>query len=172
MRKHILIELQKIIEVRIGSLIEEVEIATNLKLNPPCLIDLEDEIASLQWVTRIIKWVLDRAIDGRQRLEITKSVLELEDTKKIENMLHDKIQVLEIELEDSNTAREKEVLLNGIDTLKCVMGHLFNLKPGSDDTRGLGTAEANNNYHQANRLRKQLIKFQDLESEISAQIHN
>jgi hypothetical protein len=30
-------------------------------------------------------------------------------------------------------------------------------------------AEANQNYKQANRLRKQIIKFQDIESEISAQ---
>ena len=61
--------------------------------------------------------------------------LELEDTKKFENMLHDKMQELEIELEDSNTASEKEVLLNEIDTLKGVMGHLFNLKPGGNETR-------------------------------------
>jgi hypothetical protein len=170
MRKHILIELQKIIEVRIGSLIEEVEIATNLKLNPPCIIDLEDEIASLQWVTRIIKWVLDRAIDGRQRLEITKSVLELEDTKKIENMLHDKIQVLEIELEDSNTAREKEVLLNGIDTLKCVMGHLFNLKPGGDEIRAMETEDAHNDFQQTHHGREELNKIQVTEAEVNSRI--
>jgi hypothetical protein len=34
MYKHKLIELRKIIEERIGSLTEEVEIATNVKLNP------------------------------------------------------------------------------------------------------------------------------------------
>jgi hypothetical protein len=34
MRKHRLVELQKIIAVRIGSLTKEVEIATNVKLNP------------------------------------------------------------------------------------------------------------------------------------------
>ncbi|MGB7634565.1 MAG: hypothetical protein WBL68_12630, partial [Nitrososphaeraceae archaeon] len=59
-----------------------------------------------------------------------------------------------------------------IDTLKCVLGHLFNLKPGCDDTRGLGIAEADNKYQQVNRLRKQLIKFHDVEPEISAQIQN
>ena len=36
-------------------------------------------------------------------------------------MLHKKIQELEIELEDSNAAREKEVLANEIDTLGCVL---------------------------------------------------
>ena len=35
---------------------------------------------------------------------------------------------VEIELEDSNIDREKEVLVNQIDTLKCVLSHLFNLK--------------------------------------------
>jgi hypothetical protein len=35
-------------------------------------------------------------------------------------MIHDKIQELEIELEDSSSAREREVLPNEIDTLKCV----------------------------------------------------
>jgi hypothetical protein len=98
--------------------------------------------------------------------------LELEDTKEFENTLHDKIQELEIELGDSNTAREKEVLVNEIDTLECVLGHLFNLKSDSDETRAMGIVEANNNYQQTNRLRKQLIKIQDVASEISTQVQN
>ncbi|MGH9964381.1 MAG: hypothetical protein ACRD5E_06100 [Nitrososphaeraceae archaeon] len=85
------------------------------------LINLKDEIVSLQWTTRIINWVLDRAIDGCQQLGITEMTLELEDIKKFENMLYEKIQELEIELDNSNVDREKEVLLNEIDTLKCVM---------------------------------------------------
>ena len=108
MRKHRLIELQKIIEVRIGSLSEEVEIATNVKLNPLYIVDRKDEIESLRWTTRVIRWVLDGAIDGQQQLGISKIQTESEDTKKFENMLHDKIQELEIELEDSNINREKE----------------------------------------------------------------
>jgi hypothetical protein len=44
MRKHRLIELQKIIGSRIGSLTEEVEIATNVKLNPLYIVDRKDEI--------------------------------------------------------------------------------------------------------------------------------
>jgi len=48
-------------------------------------------------------------------------------------MLHDKIQEIEIELENSNTAREEEVLVNEIDTLECVLGHLDNLKVHDDD---------------------------------------
>ena len=160
MQKHKLLELNKIIEERIGSLSEEVEIATNVKLNPLYIIDRKDEIESLQWTTRIIRWVLDRAIDGRQQLGTTKIRLELEDTKKFENMLHEKIQELEIELEDSNTNREKEVLLNEIDTLRCVLGHLLNLKPVGDVTRAIGIAEANNNFQQARRLKDQINKLQ------------
>jgi hypothetical protein len=158
--KHKLIELQKIIESRIGSLTEEVEIATNVKFNPLYIIDRKDEIESLQWTTRIIRWVLDRAIDGRRHLGVNKLRLESEDTKKFENMLHEKIQELEIELEDSNTDREKEVLLNEIDTLGCVLGHLLNLKPSGDVTRAIGIAKANNNFQQARRLTDQINKLQ------------
>ena len=159
MQKHKLLELNKIIEERIGSLKEEVEIATIVKLNLLYIIDRKDEIESLVWTTRIIRWVLDRAIDGRQHLGVNKLRLELEDTKKFENMLHEKIQELEIELEDSNTDREKEVLLNEIDTLRCVLGHLLNLKPGGDGTRAIGIAEINNNFQQARRLRDQINKL-------------
>ena len=74
------------------------EIATNVKFNPLYIVDRKDEIESLLWTTRIIRWILDRAIDGRQRLGVSKIQLELEDTKKFENVLHDKIQELEIEL--------------------------------------------------------------------------
>ena len=153
-------KLQKIIESRIGSLTEEVEIATNVKFNPLYIIDRKDEIESLQWTTRIIRWVLDRAIDGRRHLGVNKLRLESEDTKRFENMLHEKIQELEIELEDSNTDREKEVLLNEIDTLGCVLGHLLNLKPSGDVTRAIGIAKANNNFQQARRLTDQINKLQ------------
>ena len=39
-----------------------------------------------------------------------------------------------------------------------------------DKARAIEIAEANHNFQQAIRLRKRLIKLQDLESEISAQI--
>ena len=92
----------------------------------------------------------------------------MEDTKKFENMLHDKIQELEIELEDSNSDREKEVIVSGIDTLKCVLGHLFNLKYG-EQVHAIDITDAN---QQAERRRKKLVKIQDTESEINAQIIN
>lgn len=91
MRKHKLLELTKIIEERIGSLIEEIEIATIVKFNSLYIIDRKDEIESLQWTTRIIRWILDNAIDRQQQPGISKIRLELEDTKKFENIIHDKI---------------------------------------------------------------------------------
>jgi hypothetical protein len=172
MQEHKLVELNKIIIERIGSLREEVEIASNVKLNPLYIIELKDEIVSLRWTTRIIKWVLDRAIDGRPQLGVTKMRLELEDTEKFENMLHDKIQELGINLEEPNTDRGKEVLTNEIDTLKCVLGHLFNLKSVGDKTRAIEIRGVNNNFQQTNHKREQLIKMQDLETKISAQIQN
>lgn len=134
---HKLNKLGKILEERIGSLREEVEIATNVKLNSMYIIDRKDEIAILYWTIRIIRWVLDRAHDKQlqqqQQLGVTNMQSELEDTKKFENMLHDKIQELQIELEDSNVPREKEVLVNEIGTLECVLGHLDKLKVSNDD---------------------------------------
>ena len=56
MQKHKLLELQKLIEERTGSLVEEVEIATNVKFNPLYIADRKDEIESLRWTTRIIRW--------------------------------------------------------------------------------------------------------------------
>jgi hypothetical protein len=58
---------------------------------------------------------------------------ELEDTKKFEDMAHDKIQELQIELEDADSPREKEILVNEIGTLECVLGHLYKLKVSNDD---------------------------------------
>lgn len=149
--KHNLVELQKIIEERIGSLTEEVEVATNVKLNPLYIVDRKDEIESLRWTTRIIRWILDRAIDGRRQLGVNKIRLELEDTQKFENIVHDKIQELHIELEDSDSAREKEVLTNMVDTLKCVLDHLFKLKPRGDEIRTVEIGGVKNNFHQIER---------------------
>jgi hypothetical protein len=45
----------------------------------------------------------------------------------------------------------------------------YNLKYGEKEC-AIEIVEANDNYQHANHLRKQLIKIQDLESEISVQI--
>jgi hypothetical protein len=47
MTKHKLIERRKIIEQKIGSLTEEMEIATNVKLHPLYIADRKDEIGFL-----------------------------------------------------------------------------------------------------------------------------
>ena len=66
MRKHKLIELRKIIDERIGSLIEEVEIATNVKLNPLYIADRKDEIEFLRWTATVIGSILSRDTDRKQ----------------------------------------------------------------------------------------------------------
>ncbi|MGH9979866.1 MAG: hypothetical protein ACRD8Z_29100, partial [Nitrososphaeraceae archaeon] len=89
MRKHKLIELQKIIEERIGSLKEEVEIATNVKLNPLYIADRKDEIEFLRWVVTIINSILSRDVIRKQvQLGTTKIRLELADTIEFENTLN------------------------------------------------------------------------------------
>jgi hypothetical protein len=169
MHKHKLIELQKIIEEKIGSLREEVEIATNVKLNPLYIADRKDEIEFLQWTIRTIIPILYHDNKERQQLRSTKMRLELAETIRFENILSERVQDLNLKLKDSNNLRESDVLINEIDTLESVLGGLSDLKYG-DKARAIEIAEANNNFQQANRLRKQIIKIQDMESEISAQI--
>ena len=172
MQKHKLLELNKIIEERIGSLTEEVEIATNVKLNPLYIADRKDEIEFLRWTATIINSILSRDIDRKQvQLGTTKMRLELTDTIEFENILNERIQELNLKLKESNNLRESDILINEIDTLESILGRLADLKYG-DKARAIEIAEANNNYQQANRLRKQLIKIQDTEDEISAQIQN
>jgi hypothetical protein len=169
MHKHKLIELQKIIEEKIGSLREEVEIATNVNLNPLYITDRKDEIEFLQWTIRTIIPILYHDNKERQQLRSTKMRLELAETIRFENILSERVQDLNLKLKDSNNLRESDVLINEIDTLESVLGGLSDLKYG-DKARAIEIAEANNNYQLANRLREQIIKIQDMESEISAQI--
>jgi len=95
--------------------------------------------------------------------------LELAETIRFENILSERVQDLNLKLKDSNNLRESDVLINEIDTLESVLGRLSDLKYG-DKARAIEIAEANNNYQLANRLREQVIKIQDMESEINAQI--
>ncbi|MGA6991769.1 MAG: hypothetical protein WBX81_15240 [Nitrososphaeraceae archaeon] len=169
MRKHKLIELQKIIEERIGSLTEEMEIAINVKLNPLHIADRKDEIEFLRWTATIIYSILSRDIDRKQVQIGTKMRLELADTIEFKNTLNKRIEELNLKLKESNNLRESDILINELDTLESILGRLADLKYG-DKARAIEIAEANNNYQQENRLRKQLIKIQDTEDEISAQI--
>ena len=172
MRKHKLIELRKIIEERIGSLTEEVEIATNVKLNPLYIADRKDEIEFVRWTVIIIDSILNRDNEHKQiQLGTTKMRLQLADCIEFENILQNRVQELNLKLKDSNNLRESDILRNEIDTLESILGRLADLKYG-DKARVIEIAEANRNYKQASRFRKQLNKIQDLESEIGAQIQN
>jgi hypothetical protein len=66
-----------IIDERIASLKEEVEIATNVRLNPLYIADRRDEIQFLQWTTRLIESNLDRDDEQQEKLGETKQRQEL-----------------------------------------------------------------------------------------------
>ena len=172
MRKHKLIELQKIIEERIGSLTEEVEIATNVKLNPLYIADRKDEIEFVRWTATVINSILSRDIDQKQvQIGTTKIRLELSDCIEFENTLQSRIQELNLRLKDSNNLSESDILTNEIDLLESILERLSDFKYG-DKARAIEIAEANNDFKQDIRLRKQIIKIQDTEDEISAQCSN
>jgi hypothetical protein len=163
MRKHKLIELRKIIEDRIGSLIEEVEIATNVKLNSLYIADRKDEIEFLRWTATIINSILSRDVDRKQvQIGITKMRLELADTIEFENTLNKRIEELNLKLKESNNLRESDILINEIG---CILGHLFNLKSDGDEAQTIEIRETNSKFQQTDHERKQLIK-----TEINAQI--
>ena len=172
MHKHQLIELRKIIEERIGSLTEEVEIATNVKLNPLYIADRKDEIEFVRWTAIIIDSILNRDNEHKQvQLGTTKTQLQLADCIEFENILQSRVQELNLNLKDSNNLRESDVLINEIDTLESILGRLADLKYGNR-VRAMEIAEANRDFRRAIQLRKQINKIQDAESEISAQIQN
>ena len=172
MPKHKLIELRKIIEERIGSLTEEVEIATNVKLNPLYIADRKDEIGFVRWAVTIIDSILNRDNEHKQvQLGTTKMRLQLADCIEFENILQNRVQELNLKLKDSNNLRESDILINEIDTLESILGRLADLKYG-EKTRAIEIAEANDDFRRAIRLRKQIIKIQDLEDEISVMMHD
>lgn len=172
MRKHQLIELRKIIEERIGSLTEEVEIATNVKLNPLYIADRKDEIEFVRWTVIIIDSILNRDNEHKQvQLGATKMRLQLADCIEFENILQNRVQDLNLKLKDSSNLRESDILINEIDTLESILGRLADLKYGNR-VRAMEIAEANHDFRRGIRLRKQINKIQDAESEISAQIQN
>ena len=171
MRKHKLVELQKIIEEKIGSLIEEVEVGTKVKLNALYIADQQDEIQFLQWTTRIIQSILNQDYYERQQVGALKKRLEMMDIIEFENMLQEKIEELKFKLKNSNKLQESDFLINEIDVLESILGRLSDLKYGAE-TQAIEVANANYDFKQANRLRKQLTKIQDTKVEISAQCSN
>jgi hypothetical protein len=168
MPKHKLLELDKIIEERTGSLTEEVEIAINVKLNPLYIADRKDEIDFLQWIKRVIQPILNRDIDDHQQLGVTKKRLEMMQTIEFENTLQKRIQELKLKLKDFDDLRESDILINEIDTLDSTLGRLMDLKYG-DKARAIEIAEANHDFKRASRIRKQFVRLHDTEDEIRAQ---
>jgi hypothetical protein len=119
----------------------------------------KDEIEFLRWTTSVINSILNRDIDLKQvQLGATKMRLQLTDVLEFENVLQNRIQELNLKLSDCNNLRDSDILINEIDTLESILGRLSDLKYG-DKARAIEIAESNNNYQQANRLRKQLTKF-------------
>jgi hypothetical protein len=168
MPKHKLIELQMILEEKTGSLKEEVEIATNVKLNPLYIADRKDEIEFLQWIMRVIQPILNRDIDDHQQFGVTKKRLEMIQTIEFENTLQERIQELKLKLKDSDDLRESDILINEIDTIESTLGRLMDLKYG-DKAQAIEIAEANHDFKRASRIRKQFVKMYDTEDEIRAQ---
>ena len=153
MQKHKLIGLQKVVEEKIGSLKEEVEIGTNVKLNPLYIADRRDEIDFLQWVIRTIQPILIRDHDERQQPGTPKIRLEMMQTIEFENTLQERVQELKLKLKESNDLRESDILINEIDTLESTLGRLLDIKYG-DKARAIEIAEANHDFKRASRIRK------------------
>jgi len=109
MHKHKLVELQKIIEERIGSLKEEVEIATNVKLNPLYIADRRDETEFLQWIMRNIRSILNRDNERPEQLGADKKRLEIADTIEFENQMNERVQELNFKLKESDNLRESDI---------------------------------------------------------------
>jgi flagellar hook-basal body complex protein FliE len=166
---HKLFELQKIIEERIGSIREEVEVATNVKLNPLYIADRGDEIEFLESTRRVVRQVLNHVEEKQEEVVTTKEQQELTDIIEFESILKERIKDLNVKLKRSNNLRESDILINEIDTLESTLGRLSDLKYG-DIARTIEIAEANKNFRQAKRLREKLCDIHDLESEINAKM--
>src|SRR5918996_2586240 len=167
MSKHKLVELQEVIDEKIGSLREEVAIGTNVRLNPLYVADRRDEIGFLQWAIGIIKSILNRDHDEHQHL-VTKKRLEMMETMEFENTIQERVQELKTKLKDCSDLRESDILINEIDTLESTLGHLMDLKYG-DKAQAIEIAEANHDYKRASRIRRQFVRIHDTEDEIRAQ---
>jgi hypothetical protein len=59
-----------------------------------------------------------------------------------------------------------------VDTLKCVLDHLFKLKSRDDEIRTVKIGGVNKNNFQQTNHKTKLVKIQDLQTSISSQILN
>jgi hypothetical protein len=112
---------------------------------------------------------LDWVNEQQTNLEATNERQELAQTIEFENILKERIESLNGKLKNSNNLRESDMLVNEIDTLESILGHLSDLKYG-DIARAIEITEANKNLKQAKRLREELCDIHDMESEISAKM--
>jgi uncharacterized protein YlbG (UPF0298 family) len=137
-----------------------------VKLNPLYIADRKDEIEFLQWIIRVIQPILNRDHDERLQVGISKNRLEMMDVIEFENTLQERIQELNLKLQESNNLRESDILINEINTLESILGRLSDLKYG-EKVRVIEIAEAEKNFKQAKRIRKQLVKIHDTEDDIA-----
>ena len=143
-----------------------------MKLNPLYIADRKDEIEFVRWTAAIINSILNRDNERKHiQLGAAKMRLDLADCIDFENTLQSRVEELNLKLKESNNLRESDILINEIDTLESTLGRFADLKYGNR-VRAMEIAEANHDFRRAIRLRKQINKLQDLESEISAQIQN
>jgi hypothetical protein len=121
-----------IVEGRISSLQDEIDIATDVeRIASIHIADRRDEIQFLQYAIRIVQWVLVGADDNREQRQwigVDKMLLEPEDIMRFENMLHEKIQELQVELVESYSIRESDITMHEIETLEFVLDQLSKLK--------------------------------------------
>jgi uncharacterized protein YlbG (UPF0298 family) len=88
---------------------------------------------------------------------------------RIWSTLQTRVEELISRLKKSNNLRESDILIIEIETLESILGRLSDLKYG-EKVRAIEITEVNHDFRQAIRLRKQLNKLQDMESEISVLI--
>ncbi len=83
---HKLVQLDKIIEKRTGSLREEIEIATNVQLNSLYIADRRDEVEFLEWTRRVVRLVLNHVEEKQEKVVTTKERQEITDILKFETV--------------------------------------------------------------------------------------
>lgn len=88
------------------------------------------------------------------------------DTIEFENTLQNRVEELKLKLKECNKLCTPDFLVSEIDVLESILGRLPDLKYGTE-ARDIEVANANYDFKQANRLRKQLIKIQDTKNEIN-----
>jgi hypothetical protein len=81
---HRLIQLDKIIEKRTGSLREEIEMATNVQLSPLYIADRRDEVEFLEWTRRVVGLVLNHVEEKQGKLVTSKERQEITDIIEFE----------------------------------------------------------------------------------------